>query len=268
MVNSGYWQDLTTRDFSSLDAEQTVVILPVAAIEQHGPHLPLSTDAEINAGIVKRALTMLSELPTVLVMPAQVIGDSLEHLSYPGTLSAATESLLAMWMDIGRCVARTGLRKLIIFNSHGGQVPLIDILAVRLRAELAMLAVRANYFAFGTPTDLFATSELEHGIHGGEVETSLMLHLRPDLVRVAALENFVSISERMSKQNSLLGPEGVVGFGWLSEDLNADGVCGNAARADADRGRRLIEHLADSLAMLIHEVIRTPLSTLQGSPRK
>lgn len=268
MVNSGFWQDLTTRDFHDLDAEQSVVILPVAAIEQHGPHLPLSTDAEINAGIVKRALTMLSEPPTVLVLPAQVIGDSLEHLSYAGTLSVATETLLAMWTDIGRCVARTGLRKLIILNSHGGQVPLIDILAVRLRAELAMLAVRANYFAFGTPANLFATSELEHGIHGGEVETSLMLHLRPDSVRVDALENFVSLGERMSKQNSLLGPEGVVGFGWLSQDLHADGVCGNAAKADADRGRRLLEHLADSLVTLIHEVARTPLSTLRGSPGK
>lgn len=266
MVKNGYWQDLTTRDFNGLDPEQTVVILPVAAIEQHGPHLPLSTDAVINEGIVERALAILSESPTVLVMPALVVGDSLEHLSYPGTLSVSAETLVAMWMDIGRCVARTGLRKLIVFNSHGGQKPLIDILAVRLRWELDMLVIRANYFAFGTPSDLFETSELKHGIHGGEVETSLMLHLRPDLVRDDALDDFKGLAERMCRENTLLGPEEAVGFGWLSQDLHLDGVCGNAVRADAVRGEKLLDYLAGSLTTLIDEVGKTPLDTLRSLP--
>ncbi len=264
MLKSGYWQDLTTRDFIGLDPEQTVAILPVAAIEQHGPHLPLSTEAVINEGIVNRTLAVLSEPPTVLVMPALIVGESLEHLDYPGTLSVSTETLLAFWMDVGHSVARTGLRKLVVFNSHGGQIPLVDILAVRLRWELDMLVVRANYFAFGTPTDLFETSELEHGIHGGEVESSLMLYLRPDLVRVDALENFEGLTERMSRDNTILGPERTVGFGWLSHDLNPEGVCGNAGRADAMRGQKLLEYVADSLVKLINEVARTPLSTLKS----
>ncbi len=266
MLKNGFWQDFTTRDFDGLDPEQTVVILPVAAIEQHGPHLPLSTDAVINEGVLKRALAILSEPPTVLVMPALVVGDSLEHLGYPGTLSVSTETLLALWMDVGRSVARTGLRKLIVFNSHGGQIPLVDILAVRLRSELDMLVVRANYFAFGTPKDLFETSELEHGIHGGEVETSLMLHLRPDLVRVDALKNFVGLAERMDRANILLGPERKIGFGWLSQDLHPEGVCGNAGRADAARGQQLLQHIADSLVRLVNEVAKTPLSTLKSPP--
>ena len=265
MLKSGFWQDLTTRDFDGLDPERTVAILPVAAVEQHGPHLPLSTDAEINAGIVKKTLAMLSEHPTVLVLPSQVVGDSLEHLDYSGTLSVSTETLLAMWADLGRCVARVGLRTLVVLNSHGGQVPLIDILAVRLRSELEMLVVRANYFAFGTPADLFATAELEHGIHGGEVETSLMLHLRPDLVRKECLDDFIGLTERMSIQNDLLSPEGIIGFGWLSQDLHTAGVCGNASKADATRGAKLLEHVAESLVRLLHEVAQTPLSTLKRS---
>ncbi len=264
MLKNGYWQDLTTRDFIGLDPEQTVVILPVAAIEQHGPHLPLSTDAVINEGIVKRTLAVLSAPPTVLVTPALVVGQSLEHLGYSGTLSVSTETLLALWLDVGRSIARTGLRKLIVFNSHGGQTSLIDILAVRLRWELEVLVVRANYFAFGTPPDLFEPSELEHGIHGGELETSLLLHLRPDLVRVDALENFAGLAERMDRDNTFLGPEKRVGFGWLSHDLHPEGVCGNAGRADAARGQKLLEYLADSLAKLINEVGKTPLDTLKS----
>ena len=267
MLKSGLWQDLTTIDFNGLDPERTVAVLPVAAVEQHGPHLPLSTDAEINAGIVRKTMATLPEYPTVLVLPTQVVGDSLEHLDYPGTLSVSTETLLAMWSDLGRCVARTGLRKLVILNSHGGQVPLIDILAVRLRSELNMFVVRANYFSFGTPANLFATAELEHGIHGGEVETSLMLHLRPDLVRKDRFDDFTGLTERMSTQNDFLSPEGIIGFGWLSQDLHAAGVCGNAAKADAARGAKLLEHVAESFVRLLREVALTPLSILKSSHR-
>lgn len=256
-----YWQDLTTTALGDLDTESTVALLPVAAIEQHGPHLPLSTDLEINRGILDSALGRLEGGARVLVLPEQPIGDSLEHLAFPGTLSLRPELLLELWAEIGHGIARAGLRKLVIFNSHGGQTGLVDQAALRLRAERSMLVARASYFAFGTPAGLFEQDELSRGLHGGEVETSLMLALRPDLVRRDALEDF-----QAPGPGTILGPERPVGFGWLSQDLNPAGVCGNAARADAERGRRLLEHLGGRLAALLLEMVRTPLSTLRDGP--
>jgi creatinine amidohydrolase len=261
-LNSGYWQNLTTRDFAVLDADQTIALLPVAAVEQHGPHLPLATDALINEGIIAATLERLPRSPTVLVLPAMAVGTSLEHADFPGTLSIDAETLLRAWVDVGASVARAGLRKLVIFNSHGGQRALVDLAALRLRAVHDLFVVRASYFSFGAPEGLFDADEWRHGIHGGEVETSLLLHLNPALVRREALEDFVSLGAQLARKNELLGTEKPVGFAWKAQDLNPAGVCGNAAAADARRGARYLEHLAQSLVRLLTEVGATPLGVI------
>lgn len=251
MTTSGYWQDLTTQDFGDLG--RCIALLPVAAIEQHGPHLPLSTDAVINAGIVARSLELLGDEPVVLVLPPQDIGHSLEHTSFAGTLSADAETLLALWSDIARGAAAAGIGKLVILNSHGGQKSMVDLVAIRLRSQLGLRIVRANYFDFGMPPGLFDDNEIAHGLHGGQVETSLMLHLAPELVRQDRLRDFESRSAELAMTNQQLGIEKPVGIAWMSEDLNPAGVCGNAASADADLGRRYLEHLAASLVTLLTE---------------
>lgn len=261
MIATGYWQDLTPSDLAGLDPEGTVALLPVSAVEQHGPHLPLATDAIIGDGLVRSAMERVNQ--GVLVLPAMTIGHSLEHVDYPGTLSVSAETLLATWIDLGHSVARTGLRKLILLNTHGGNTPLVTLAALRLRQELGMLVVRANYFAFGSPPGMFADEELRHGIHGGEMETSLMLHLKPALVRREALADFRALTHEMGARKGLLGPEKPIGFGWMSQDLHEHGVCGNAARADAQRGEVLLSYLADRLAALLTECQSTPLSTLR-----
>jgi len=266
MLTSGYWQDLTSDRLQGVDPKKTIAILPVSAVEQHGPHLPLSTDAVINEGIVDQVLRAVPNTPTVLALPALTIGHSLEHTGFPGTLSSSAETLLALWVDVGRCAARSGIRKLIFLNSHGGQTQLVDIAALRLRAELGMLTVRADYFRLGCPDGLFDAKELIYGIHGGEVETSLMLHLRPDLVRLEALNDFDGLPARLARENTVLGVEEPVGIGWMSQDLNPAGVVGNAAGADAARGSRLLSHLAERLVTLLRETAATPLSTLRSSP--
>jgi creatinine amidohydrolase len=263
-VASGYWQDLTTLDFARLDPEGTIALLPVAAIEQHGPHLPLATDALINAAIVTTALQRLTDQPTVLVLPAMNIGSSLEHTGFAGTLSVDAETVMAGWKAIGASVARAGVRKLVILNTHGGQVALVDLVALALRVEQQMFVARANYFSFGTPPGLFETDELAHGIHGGAVETSLMLHLRPDLVREEAIGNFEGLPGAMASGNRVLGAEKPVGFGWMSQDLHAAGVCGDATRGDAQRGAAYLEHLAGCLVTLLIEIADTPLSVLHS----
>lgn len=264
-MHSGYWQELTTVDFDTLDAERTVALLPVAAIEQHGPHLPLATDAVINDGIVRAALPRIdASAATLLVLPALRVGTSTEHESFPGTLSIPPTMLADVWTEVGRGVARAGVRKLVIFNTHGGQKSVVDIAALRLRAERRMLVVRASYFAFGAPPGLYDAAESTHDIHGGEVETSLMLHLRPDLVRLDRAENFRGLPHELAERNRMLGAEKPVGFGWLAEDLHPAGVCGNAANADAERGEAHLAHLAIRLAALVGEVAATPLTVLRS----
>jgi creatinine amidohydrolase len=265
-LRSGYWQELTTEDFAALDPEGTVALLPVAAIEQHGPHLPLSTDATINAGIVTRTLEKLPDDVTLLVLPALAVGDSAEHGDFPGTLSAASETLIALWSEVGAGVARAGLRKLVIFNSHGGQSQLVDIVALRLRMAHEMMVVRANSFRFGVPEGLFDAREVRQGLHGGAVETSLMLHLAPELVRRDALQDFTPLAREMEQSFTLLSPQGPGGFAWASQDLNPAGVCGDATAADAGKGARLLEHISDHLVTLVRELQRAPLSLLRGKP--
>jgi creatinine amidohydrolase len=262
-VQSGYWQDRTTADFRHLDPETTVALLPVAAVEQHGPHLPLSTDALINDGLVRAALPKVPANVALLVLPALTVGLSPEHTSFPGTLTIADSTLGDVWTDIGRSVARAGVRKLAILNTHGGQKALVDLVAMRLRAELGMLVARATYFAFGAPPGLFDAAESAHDIHGGEVETSLLLHLAPNLVRRDALADFKGLPHELAARNRVLGAEKPVGIGWRAEDLHPLGACGNATRADAAKGAKHLAHLAERLATLVADLAATPLSVLK-----
>jgi creatinine amidohydrolase len=264
-MRSGYWQELTTADFDDIDVERTIAVLPVAAIEQHGPHLPLATDALINAGIVRAMLPKLPSQLAALVLPPLDYGTSEEHGDFAGTLSVGPELLLNVWLDIAHDVAATGIRKLVILNSHGGQRGLVDQLALRLRIELDLLAVRCNYFSFGAPDGLFASDEWNAGLHGGEVETSLLLHLHPALVRTDRLANFESLVGTLAGTNRWLGVEKPIGFGWKAQDLNPAGVAGNAARADAGRGKTYLDFVADSFCELLAEVAATPHGIIADS---
>ncbi len=251
---SGLWAELRTTDFARVDAQRTIAVLPVSATEQHGPHLPLCTDAAINDGVLSAAMARLPPEASVLRLPPLAVGDSLEHSAFAGTLSADLDALLGLWLAVGRGVARAGVRKLVIFNSHGGQRAHVDQAALRLRVECGLLVVRAHSFGLGQPPGLFTAEELAHGIHGGAVETSLMLHLRPDLVQRDALADFRSLGQTLAARGGLLGVEKPVGIGWMTQDLNPAGVCGDARDASADKGAQLLEHMATRLAALLGEV--------------
>jgi creatinine amidohydrolase len=253
---------MTTAEFSALPPD-TVAVLPVAAIEQHGPHLPVYVDACLNEGVVARAIELLpSDLP-VTFLPMQSIGKSDEHLAFPGTLSLSAGTLTKVWTEIGEGVNRAGIRKLVLFNSHGGQPQIMEIVARDLRVRLEMFVVCASSYAFGSPPGAFASEELRHGIHGGATETSMMLALRPDLVQMDKAANFVPLSVALAKDYRYLTPEGQIGFGWQTQDLHPAGACGNALDADAERGRRCVEHAAQALVALLAEVHRYPLANIK-----
>lgn len=258
-----FWSDLTSPDIARLDAARTIALLPVSATEQHGPHLPLGTDAMINAAICKEAYGQIAEDVAVVELPAQEVGDSLEHTGYPGTLSLPAETLIAAWTEIGRCVARTGLKKIVIFNSHGGQPQLVDITAQRLRAEAGMLAVRANSFAWPLPKGLFDPAEEAFGFHAGAIETSLMLAIAPELVRQDALQDFQQLGRELAQRNTALGPEGpLAGFAWQSQDLHPAGASGDATAATPEKGTALLAHMGGQLAAILRETADFPLDRL------
>ena len=261
-LKSRYWWDLSTRDFAALDMASIVAIQPVGAVEQHGPHLPVRVDAAINEGIVKRAIELMPDDLPALVLPPLPVGKSNEHTTFPGTLSLSYETLARVWTEIGESVHGAGCRRIIYFNSHGGQPQIMDVVCRELRVKLGMLAVGCSWFRTVDSSDLIDAAERRHGIHAGQSETSVMLHLHPDLVDMAQAKNFVPLSVTMERDGLMLTPEGAVGFGWQMQDLQKDGASGNAAAADAATGQELVERAAKALVRLIGDVSKFPLSAL------
>ncbi|GAB0116035.1 creatininase family protein [Acidisoma sp. 7E03] len=262
LLSSHWWWDLSTREFAALDMSRIVGVLPVAAVEQHGPHLPVKVDAAINAGIVARAVELMPPDFPALVLPMLPIGKSNEHLAFPGTLTLPHDLLARLWFEVAKSAWRAGLRRIILLNSHGGQPQVMEIVCRELRVELGMFAVGASWFRTIDSSDLYSQAELKHGIHGGEAETSVMLHLHPAQVRMEFAEDFVPRSVAMETTNRLLTPEGGVGFGWQAQDLHPSGACGNAAAADAARGAVQVERAARALLGLIEEVRDYPLDAV------
>ncbi len=262
-LKTHWWWDLTTRDFASLDMSKVVAIQPIGAVEQHGPHLPVRVDAAINAGIIARAVALMDDATPVLVLPPLPVGKSNEHLAFPGTLSLSYETLARVWFEIGESVHRAGCRKILYFNSHGGQPQVMEIVCRELRVKLGMFAVGCSWFRSIDTSDLFDELELKHGIHGGEVETSMMLHLHRDLIDMDQAGDFAPLSIELERENAMLTPEGTVGFGWQTQDLHPSGACGNAAAADTERGGIVVERAAHALVKLLGEIDRYPLSRLE-----
>jgi creatinine amidohydrolase len=259
MTPPRYWQDLTWTDFRSLP-DDAVAVLPVAAVEQHGPHLPVSVDATINAGILARALHLVPADATVLALPMQSVGLSVEHIRFPGTLTLSAETLIAVLTELGRSVGRAGVRRLVFLNSHGGQPQVVDIVCRRLRGD-GLFAVNCMASRLGLPPEVkLSQDERRHGIHGGLIETSLMLHLSPDLVRMEHAIDFRSAWLAHETPTSVLTPEGGVGFGWETQDLHPAGALGEARAATAELGAAILEFQATRLSTLLEEVRRFDLN--------
>jgi creatinine amidohydrolase len=261
-LKSHWWWDLTTQDFAGLDPERTVAILPVGAVEQHGPHLPVRVDAAINAGVVARAIELMPSDCAALVLPMMPFGKSDEHLAFPGTLTLSYETLGRVWYELGECVHRAGIRKILFLNSHGGQPQLLEIVCRDLRVKLGMFAVTAMWPRLIDMDELYDSSENRHGIHGGQSETSVMLHLHPDLVEMNSAENFVPLTVEIERESEMLGPGGAARFGWQAQDLHPKGACGDATQATADLGKITVERAAARLVQLIEEISRYKLSRI------
>lgn len=257
-----FWGDLTSADFKGLDPERTIAVLPIAAVEQHGPHLPVSVDTEIANGMIRETIRLLPDDLSILILPTQCIGKSNEHIRSPGTLTLTAETAIRAWTEIGESVSRAGIKKLVMVNSHGGNVDCIGIVARELRVRFQMLAVQCAWSRFGAPEGMFGETENAVGIHAGDKETSLMLHFRPDLVKMENAENFAPTTLEIAKTFSLLRPTGFTAFGWIAQDLHPAGAAGDASLGNAEKGRRLAEFGAARFIDLLRDVERFSLSRL------
>jgi creatinine amidohydrolase len=269
-----YWADLTTTDFAQLDLARTIAVLPVGAVEQHGPHLPLSVDADLVDGIVRAALPHLAPDAPVLFLPTLALGYSPEHAAFAGTLTLKADTVLRLWTDVAESVAATGVRKLVLFNAHGGQVSLMDVAARDWRARLGMLVYSVSWFNLPLRTpegeDInarFAPAEHRFGIHAGQIETAMMLALKPERVQMDRAEHFHSSSEWRAQHFPILGNGRSAKLAWQIQDYHPSGAVGHAAAATPEDGHALVQAAGRALAELLAEVDRLPPDTLRAGPR-
>jgi creatinine amidohydrolase len=262
------WSEMTWADFSGGDTSRWIAVLPLAATEQHGPHLPLGVDSYIADAYLARARELIpADLP-VTFLPVQRIGQSDEHVAFPGTLTLSAATVIRAWTEIGESVARAGVKKLVLVTSHGGNVSAMEIVARDLRVRLGMLAVTVGWHRFGYPEGTFDAEERRHGIHGGDIETSLMLAGRRDTVRMDKAEAAIPTTVAMAQEFHWLGAFRPAGFGWMTQDLHASGTVGDAARATAAKGEAALAHGARSFVELMREIDRFDLARLQEGPLK
>ena len=257
------WGALSPAEAVQAARRDPVVILPLAATEQHGPHLPPSTDCDIGAGLLAAALRLLPSDTPVWTLAPVTVGASLEHARFPGTSSVSTEQLTRTIIAEGAELAGAGVRRLVLSNSHGGNRAAMDAAALTLRAQHDQLVVKASWPRFPRPVDVdLPEAEWRHGLHGGAIETAMMLHLRPDLVRRDAIADFPSLGDELERTLKHLRPEGAASFAWLAGDLNPHGVVGDARLATPELGERLVAHYGRILAEVVVDAAAFPIERL------
>ncbi len=232
----------------------------------YGPHLPLGVDTFIAEAYLARVRGILPDDLPVTFLPVQRIGISAEHLAFPGTLTFSAATAIAAWTEIGESLARAGLRKLVLVTSHGGNVAALELVARDLRARLDMLAVTVGWHRFGYPDGTFSSEEKKHGIHGGDIETSLMLAAKPETVRTDKAPNATPATIAMAREFRWLGAHRPAGFAWMTQDLNPTGAIGDATAATAAKGDAALTQGAQNFVELLREVDRFDLTRLREGP--
>jgi creatinine amidohydrolase len=267
LLPSRDWTDIHWPDIAGTGPARWIAVLPLAATEQHGPHLPVGTDVMIAQAYLARVRELLPENIPATFLPVQPVGISTEHIGYPGTLTLPAEIALKTWMALGESVARAGIKKLVMITSHGGNSAAMTLVAQDLRAQHRLLVVTTGWSRFATPEGLFPAEELRHGIHGGAVETSIMLARYRQHVRSEAIADFRPNSIAMEKDYNWLSAHRPAPLAWQAQDLHASGAAGNATLASAEKGERLLDHGAAAFCELLADVDKFDPATLSDGPK-
>ena len=259
MARRIWWTDFPAPEYNTIDPNKTIAILPIAAVEQHGPHLPVGVDSILNRGCIDLLIERAPADLDIRILPVQQVGKSNEHLWAKGTVTHTAHTLIDAWFELGQSVSRAGVKKLVFINSHGGNEEIMGIVARELRVREQMLVVKTGWTRFQPPDGMLTDVEKRHGIHAGDLETSLMLHFRPDLVRMEKAQDFRSIAARDEQRFKFLRPTGTHAYSWIASDLNPNGAVGNATNASAERGRIFADTEVTGMLELLREVEAFPL---------
>ena len=261
-----YWADHSQREFAALKHDRLIAVLPIGAIEQHGPHLPMSVDSCTVSAVARRLADSLPDDSPAIFLPTQMVCKSDEHIDFPGTLTLTGETLIRVLCEIGASVARGGVRKLVLLNGHGGNIPVMDIVARQLRISQGMLVFSMNWFGFGMPEDIYSETERTHGIHAGDMETSVMLALDPDNVDMTQARDFRSRGQDLFENTTHLGLGRAGKPAWQTQDLNPAGACGEAHLATATKGEATLDHAVARLVEALAEIDAMPADWLHTKP--
>lgn len=249
----GYWADLKAPEFAALP-EDTIAILPLGATEQHGPHLPVSVDSDLVTAVLERSFPLWREETSALILPTLTITKSNEHAQHSGTLSLSAKTLLAMLDDIGASLAQAGIRRLCFFNGHGGNTAVLEIACRELRVAHGMITVHGSWFGFADWEGVMDATDIGHDQHGGDSETSPMLAAKPHLVDMTKAQDFRSKSRKWQADSKWIGLNGqAMRPGWVIDDLNSFGACGDASAATAEKGDALLNSAAQGFADFLRE---------------
>ena len=225
----------------------------MARFEQHGPHLPIAVDSAISLGVLGKALSKLGNSIPAYALPCLYYGKSNEHSGFPGTVTLSATTLLAVITEMAASIYRSGFRKLVLMNSHGGQPQIMEIAARDIHQENPDFAV-FPLFTWRVPHiagEMLTTQEQEYGIHAGDAETSIMLSLLPEQVK---MEQAVKEYPQGLPEDSLLDMEGKLPFAWLTKELSKSGVMGDATVATKEKGDRILQSVADGWVQVIEDV--------------
>jgi creatinine amidohydrolase len=260
------WTEVRWPDIAASETARWIAVLPLAATEQHGPHLPVGTDVMIAQAYLARVRELLPDSIPATFLPVQPIGISTEHLAYPGTLTLPAEVALKSWIALGESVARAGIKKFVMVTSHGGNSAGMSLVAQDLRAYHGLLTVTTAWSRISAAESLFSAEEVHHGIHGGAVETSIMLARYAGHVRDDKIAEFRPTSVTMERDYRWLSAQRPAPFAWQAQDLHPTGAIGDATMASADKGERLLDNGARAFCELLAEIDAFDVTKLLAGP--
>lgn len=253
------WENLTRDEIASLNKDTSIVLLPTAATEQHGAHLPVGTDSIILSTLIDKFIEEEHFNDGCLIFTPQLcIGKSNEHMGFAGTLTFGTQTYYAILYDIAKAIARSGFKKLVLLNSHGGNTDMLNMISRDLRIDLGL-----EVFVFDWWFTPFWNKGLEglkesgtYGVfHACELETSLMLHARPDMVHMELAVDEDPVE--CLRDNNFITVFGPYNAGWKTSDITKSGVIGAPTYATAEKGKKLFDYAVKELKDIISAFAKT-----------
>lgn len=260
--SGGVWEErflprLSSTQIKDLQKRDSLVILPIGAVEQHGPHLPVFTDTLLAETVLEESLKYVPSDSNIWFLPSMPYGKSNEHLGRAGTFSLSSSTLQSVILDIGRSLKQSGFRRLLLFNAHGGNNDLLNLIAREVRLETDLMVFRLNVGGLALDEKFLDEKERLLGIHGGDYETSLIMASYPNWVR----EELPTEYPRLLQESTYLRFQ-KSNFAWTIDDVSASGILGNAKTASAEKGRSIYEHHGKQVAEMLVDMMNFEIDSL------